>query len=139
MAFPQVCVTLKPELASLWFYIASLLFWEEMRISHEQVCDGEEGCKEQRPKALQGFSGRGGSEIGGTQGECGREYMQMILGIGPGREGQRWSTGTTLGSNAPYDITDNSLHSNECPLCSRLGAEPVWCILLCLEHRLCVC
>lgn len=53
------------------------------------MCSGEEGFREQGPKAVQRFSGRGGSEIGGNPGERGREYVQMIPEIGPGRQGQR--------------------------------------------------
>lgn len=37
------------------------------------MCSGEEGFREQGPKALPRFSGRGGSEIGGNPGERGRE------------------------------------------------------------------
>lgn len=44
-----------------------------MKGSQEHVCSGEEGFREQGPKALPRFSGRGGSEIGGNPGERGRE------------------------------------------------------------------
>lgn len=34
--------------------------------------------------------------------------MQMFLEVGPGREGQKEHTGTTLGSNASYGCPSNS-------------------------------
>ena len=34
----------------------------------------KEGCREQEPGALQGFSGRAGTEIGGDQGEVRRVH-----------------------------------------------------------------
>lgn len=99
---------------------------------------GEEGCGEQGPRVLQGFPGRGGSEMGGSQGEHGKEYGKMTLERGPRRERQRWGTGTTLGSSTTYAIPDNSLYSTECPLAPGSGLSPCEAVR-CAHSTDCVC
>lgn len=100
--------------------------------SQEQVCRGE-ASSDQGLGALQGFSGRGESEIAGKQGESGGEHVGIPEAAWEGKDGD----GVVVQSKeaASRGTPANVWHSTTGQLCPRLGAEPARCIVSCLEYR----